>query len=82
MRAGCQYFVSLQQAAWDFAQLLQTKLTIPVLAIGGGTANGDLLGRQMTLVASNATMIVPKDTGHRVLEERPKETLDALLKFL
>jgi hypothetical protein len=24
----------------------------------------------------------PKDTGHWVLEERPKETTDALLKFL
>jgi len=82
MRAGWAYFVSFQQAARDFAQLSQTKLTMPVLAIGGAKANGDLLGQQMKLVASNATMIVLKDTGHWVLEERPKETTDALLKFL
>jgi pimeloyl-ACP methyl ester carboxylesterase len=82
MRAGWAYFVSFQQAARDFAQLSQTKLTMPVLAIGGGKANGDLLGRQMKLVASNATMVVLKDTGHWVLEERPKETTEALLKFL
>jgi pimeloyl-ACP methyl ester carboxylesterase len=33
MRAGWAYFVSFQQAARDFAQLSQTKLTMPVLAI-------------------------------------------------
>jgi pimeloyl-ACP methyl ester carboxylesterase len=82
MRAGWAYFVSFQQAAKDFAELSQTKLTMPVLAIGGGKANGDLLGRQMKLVASNAAMVTLKDTGHWVLEERPKETTDALLKFL
>jgi len=36
----------------------------------------------MTLVASNVTVVILKDTGHWVLEERPKETTDALLKFL
>src|SRR5271167_4349763 len=43
MRAGWAYFVSFQQAAKDFAQLSQNKLTMPVLAIGGGKANGKLL---------------------------------------
>jgi pimeloyl-ACP methyl ester carboxylesterase len=82
MRAGWAYFVSFQQAAKDFAQLSQTRLTMPVLAIGGAKANGDLLTRQMKLVASDVTVIVLKDTGHWVLEEQPKETTDALLKFL
>lgn len=82
MRAGWAYFVSFQQAAKDFAKLSQTKLTMPVLAIGGDKANGTVLGNQMKIVATNATMIVLKDTGHWVLEERPKETTDALVKFL
>jgi pimeloyl-ACP methyl ester carboxylesterase len=82
MRAGWDYFVSFQQAAKDFAKLSQTKLTMPVLAIGGDKANGTVLGNQMKLVATNATMIVLKDTGHWVLEEQPKETMDALMKFL
>ncbi len=30
----------------------------------------------------DVTVVVLKDTGHRVLEERPKETTDALVKFL
>ena len=62
-----------QQAAKDFAQLSRTKLTMPVLAIGGEKANGALLGLQMKIVASNETMVVLKNTGHWVLEERPRE---------
>lgn len=82
MRAGWAYFVSFQQAAQDFAQLSRTKLTMPVLAIGGEKANGAVLGEQMKLVATSATEIVLKNTGHWVLEEQPKQTTDALLKFL
>jgi pimeloyl-ACP methyl ester carboxylesterase len=82
MRAGWAYFVSFQQAAKDFAQFSQTKLTMPVLAIGGEKSLGSFLGQQMKLVATDVTVIVLKDTGHWVLEERPKETTDALVSFL
>jgi len=82
MRAGWAYFVSFTQAARDFAELSKTKLTMPVLAIGGEKANGTLLGEQMKIVAANATMIVFKDCGHWLSEERPRETTEALLKFL
>lgn len=82
MHAGWEYFVSFQQAAKDFAELSKTKLTMPVLAIGGEKANGVVLGEQMKIVATNATMVVLKDCGHWVLEEKPKETTKALIKFL
>jgi pimeloyl-ACP methyl ester carboxylesterase len=36
----------------------------------------------MKLVASNVTVVLLKDTGHWVMEESPKETKDALVKFL
>jgi pimeloyl-ACP methyl ester carboxylesterase len=41
-----------------------------------------MLGKQMKLVASDVTIVVLKDSGHWVMEERPKETTDALMKFL
>jgi pimeloyl-ACP methyl ester carboxylesterase len=82
MHAGWAYFVSFQQAARDFAQLSQTKLTMPVLTIGGDKGNGAALGQQAKLVATDVTVIVPKDTGHWLMEERPKETIEALEKFL
>jgi pimeloyl-ACP methyl ester carboxylesterase len=82
MRAGWAYFVSFPQAAKDFAQLSRTRLTMPVLAIGGEKALGEVLGQQMKLVASDVTVVVLKNTGHWILEENPKETTDALVKFL
>jgi pimeloyl-ACP methyl ester carboxylesterase len=82
MHAGWEYFVSFQQAAKDFAELSKTKLTMPVLAIGGEKANGTVLGEQMKLVATEATIVVFKDCGHWVMEEKPKETTEALIKFL
>jgi pimeloyl-ACP methyl ester carboxylesterase len=82
MHAGWAYFVSFQQAAKDFAQLSQTKLTMPVLTIGGDKSLGEALGEQTKLVATNVTAVVLKDTGHWILEERPKETTEALNSFL
>ena len=61
---------------------LADKLAMPVLSIGGEKANGEALGQQARLVATDATVIVFKDTGHWLMEERPKETMDALVKFL
>src|SRR6516164_6450399 len=43
MRAAWQYFVSFQKAAQDFSRFAETKLQMPVLAIGGGNANGAAL---------------------------------------
>jgi pimeloyl-ACP methyl ester carboxylesterase len=82
MHAGWAYFVSFLQAAKDFAQLSRTKLTMPVLTIGGEKSLGEALGQQTKLVATDVTVVVLKDTGHWVLEERPKETTEALEKFL
>jgi pimeloyl-ACP methyl ester carboxylesterase len=82
MRASWQYFVSWPQAAKDFAQMAQTKLTMPVLSIGGDKSLGEPLAEQMKLVATNVTVVVVKNSGHWILEEQPKQTTDALVKFL
>jgi len=82
MRAAWAYFASWPQLAKDFAQLSQTKLTMPVLSIGGDKSLGNELAAQMKLVADDVTVIVLKDTGHWILEERPKETTGALVSFL
>jgi len=55
---------------------------MPVLTIGGDKSLGDALARQMKLVATDVTVVVVKDAGHWVLEEQPKQTTDALVKFL
>ena len=55
---------------------------MPLLTIAGEKSMGDVLGQQAKLVATNATAVVLMNTGHWVLEENPKETTDALMKFL
>jgi pimeloyl-ACP methyl ester carboxylesterase len=82
MRAAWQYFVSWPQTAKDFAQLSRSKLAMQVLSIGGEKSLGKELGQQMKLVSTNVTVIVLPDTGHWILEERPKETTEALVNFL
>jgi pimeloyl-ACP methyl ester carboxylesterase len=82
MAAGFAYFASFPKTAADFAELAKTQLVIPVLSIGGEKANGAALGAQAKLVASDVTVVVLKDTGHWILEERPDETIAALVRFL
>src|SRR5215469_236135 len=82
MHAGWAYFASWPDTAKDFAQMAQTKLTIPVLSIAGEKASAAILGPQMKLVATDVTVIELKNTGHWLMEERPQETMDALVKFL
>src|SRR5437660_7275379 len=82
MHAGWQYFIVWSQTAKDFAQLAQTKLTIPVLAIGGEKSLGDVLGQQAKIVATDATTVVLENTGHWLMAANPQETMDALTKFL
>jgi pimeloyl-ACP methyl ester carboxylesterase len=58
MRAAWAYFVSFQRAANDFARLARTKLTMPVLSVGGEKANGAVLAHQIPLVATDAKSVV------------------------
>jgi pimeloyl-ACP methyl ester carboxylesterase len=82
MRAGWAYFASFPQTAKDFAQLAKTRLTMPILAIGGERSNGVALGQQIKLVGTNVTVVILRNTGHWLLDENPRETMDALLRFL
>jgi pimeloyl-ACP methyl ester carboxylesterase len=82
MRAGWAYFIAFPQTAKDFAQFSQTKLSMPLLVIGGEKSRGDGLGREAKEVASNVNIVILKNTGHWLMEENPKETMAALMNFL
>ena len=82
MRAGWAYFAAWPDTAKDFAQMAKTKLTMPVLSISGEKASAAILGPQSKLVATAVTAIDLKDTGHWLMEERPRETMEALIAFL
>src|SRR5438309_452265 len=82
MRAAWAYFASWPELAIDFSRLSQTKLTMPVLSIGGEKSLGNELAAQMKLVATDVTVVVLPNTGHWILEVRPKETTDTLVKVV
>ena len=82
MRAGWAYFASWPDTAKDFAQMAQTQLTMPVLSIAGEKASAAILSPQMKRVATNVKVIELKGCGHWLMEERPKETMNALVEFL
>jgi pimeloyl-ACP methyl ester carboxylesterase len=82
MRAAWAYFAAWPQTAHDFAELAKTKLTMPVLSIAGEKASAATLNAQMKLVATDLTVVVLEGTGHWLMEERPKETMEALMNFL
>ena len=82
MRAGWAYFAAWPETANDFAQMAKTKLTMPVLSIAGEKASAAILGPQMELVATDVTVTELKDTGHWLMEERPQDTMKALIAFL
>lgn len=82
MAAGFAYFASFPQTAIAFARLARTRLSMPVLSIGGEQSLGVALGAQTRMVASNVDVVVVKNAGHWLLEEQPAATISALTHFL
>jgi len=82
MGASWAYFAAWPETAKQFAAMAQTQLTMPVLTIGGDKSLGEPLGAQIKLVAKDVNVVIIKDSGHWILEEQPKQTTDALVKFL
>jgi pimeloyl-ACP methyl ester carboxylesterase len=82
MRAGFAQFTAFSQDAKDNKIFEQTKLTMPVLAVGGEKSFGSLQAVIMRHVASNVQEAVVKGSGHWLMEERPAETITLIRSFL
>lgn len=82
MRAGFEVFRSFEQDAKDFAQLAQTKLTMPMLVLTGEKASGEFLIEQAKLVDTNVEGVVIKGKGHWLMDEAPQEVIPRLLAFI
>jgi pimeloyl-ACP methyl ester carboxylesterase len=82
MKAGWAYFASFPRTAQDFSQLSRTRLTMPILSIGGDKSLGKELGDQAKLVGTDVSVVVLQNAGHWILEEQPAATTEALRKFL
>jgi pimeloyl-ACP methyl ester carboxylesterase len=82
MRAGFEVFRAFEKDAKDFAELAQTKLTMPMLVLTGEKASGNFLIEQARLVDSNVDGVVIKGSGHWLMDEAPKQVIPRLVAFI
>ena len=84
-RGTCRVFELYRAFPTTVAQNKQraaSRLTLPVLAIGGALNLGEQVANAMTLAADDVQSLVIPGSGHWVAEEAPEETLAALTAFL
>src|SRR5215211_1701300 len=87
MRAGFEYYRAFPQDAIQNQNYSQTKLPMPVLALGaghipafGGISNPTaVLGMQQS--AENVTGIIVPNSGHFIAEEQPQFVINQLSDF-
>jgi pimeloyl-ACP methyl ester carboxylesterase len=82
MRAGFAQFAAFSQDAKDNKIFEQTKLTMPVMAVGGEKCFGSLQAVIMRHVAINVREEVVAGSGHWLMEEQPDYTVAPIRKFL
>jgi pimeloyl-ACP methyl ester carboxylesterase len=82
MRASFAQFRSIRKDSEDNAESVKTKLTMPVLAIGGEKSFGASQAVVMRNAATNVTELVVPGAGHWLMEEAPEVTVEAVQGFL
>jgi len=82
MRAAFAQFRSIRQDAVDNEASMKTKLTMPVLAIGGEESFGGNEAIVMRNAADDVTELVVPGAGHWLMEEAPGEVIGAVRGFV
>lgn len=83
MHAAFEQFAAFSQDATDNkAFAAKAKLTMPVLAVGADKSFGTAQADVMRVVATDVTGSVIANSGHWLMEEQPKATMDAIIAFL
>ncbi|HWP32450.1 MAG TPA: alpha/beta hydrolase [Solirubrobacterales bacterium] len=81
MKAGMEVFRNFDQDAKDNAVFAKTKLTMPMLVLGGEKSGGDFLVTQGKMVATNVEGVIIKDSGHWLVDEQPGQVIPRLVAF-
>jgi pimeloyl-ACP methyl ester carboxylesterase len=82
MKAGFAYFENMPKDARDNREFVKTKLSMPVLSIGGEKSLGQALSDTMKIAAESLEEKIVMGCGHWMLEECPKETIQTVENFL
>ena len=81
MKAGMEVFRAFDQDAKDNAIFAKTKLTMPMLVLGGEKSGGDFLISQGKLVATNVEGVIITGSGHWLVDEAPGQVIPKLVAF-
>ena len=76
-------FAAFRQDALDNQKFLAAgKLAMPVLAIGGEKSFGEGFANEIAFAATDVRALSIRDSGHWLMEEQPKATMDAIQAFI
>lgn len=83
MHDAFSQFAAFRQDAVDNRKFLaEGKLAMPVLAIGGEKSFGVGFANEIGFAADNVRALSVQNSGHWLMEEQPKVTMDAIVSFL
>jgi pimeloyl-ACP methyl ester carboxylesterase len=82
MHSAFAQFRAIRQDAQDNKGVMASKLTMPVLAIGGEKSFGANEAVVMRNAADNVSELVVPDAGHWLMEEAPDATITAVRDFI
>ena len=80
--AFVQFLAIAQKDEADNRKAMETKLTMPVLAIGAEKAFGAYVAIVMRNAATNVQEVVVPNAGYWLMEEAPAPTIKAVRDFL
>jgi pimeloyl-ACP methyl ester carboxylesterase len=81
LRASLNYYAAFYEDGEQNRAAARTKLTIPVLAIGGAASVGALVADEMRHVAETVTGDIAQCSGHWIPEEQPAWLAERLIRF-
>ncbi|MFE9603992.1 alpha/beta fold hydrolase [Streptomyces hokutonensis] len=82
LRASFAYYRALDETIAQNEQRGKTRLTLPVLAVGGALWSSENAAHTMRLAADDVTGVVLDDCGHYPAEEQPTRFVEILEDFL
>ena len=81
MKAGMEVFRNFDQDAIDNREFSRTKLTMPMLVLGGEKSGGEFLVGQGRLVADHVEGVIITGSGHWLVDEAPGQVIPRLVEF-
>ncbi|MER6210138.1 alpha/beta hydrolase [Streptomyces sp. NPDC001642] len=82
LRASFAYYRALDETIAQNERRGTTRLTLPVLGLGGALWSGESAAQTMRLAADDVTGVVLDDCGHYPAEEQPARVAEILEDFL